>query len=78
MFNFLMSYLIRHHKAGNSEVSLQLLILLVLCQPKIHQNLHIFSQEVAISLTRVEIVADIFNKKMEPGNRMSKLKQAFI
>lgn len=68
----------KYQKAANSEVSLQLFILLVLCQPEIHRDLHIFSQELAISLTSVEIVLDIFNKKMEPKNKMSKLKQPLI
>lgn len=68
----------KHQKSGNSEVFLQLFILLVPCQPEIRRDLHVFSQEIAIFQTSVEIVVDIFNKKMEPGNRMSKLKQPLI
>lgn len=68
----------KNQKPGNGEVFLELFILLVPCQPEIHRDLHIFSQEIAISQTSVEIIVDIFNKKMEPGNRMSKLKQPLI
>lgn len=68
----------KHQKSGNSEVFLQLFILLVPCQPEIRRDLHVFSQEIAIFQTSVEIVVDVFNKKMEPGNRMSKLKQPLI
>lgn len=54
----------KQQKAGNSEPSLQIFIWLVPCQPQIH----IFSQEAAISLTSIEIVLDIFNKKIKLGN----------
>lgn len=51
---------------------------MVPCQLDTPRDLDIFSQDIAISQTSVEIVVDIFNKKMELGNRMSKLKQPLI
>lgn len=68
----------KNQKSGKSEVFFQLFILLVPCQLDTPRDLDIFSQDIAISQTSVEIVVDIFNKKMEPGNRMSKLKQPLI
>lgn len=68
----------KNQKSGKSEVFFQLFILPVPCQLDTQRDLDIFSQDIAISQTNVEIVVDIFNKKMEPGNRMSKLKQPLI
>lgn len=65
----------KHPKAGNSDVYLQLFILLVLCQPGIYGDLHTFSKELAVSLTSVEVVVDIFNKNMK---NMSKILQPLI
>lgn len=64
-----------NQKSGNSEFSVQLLVLLVPWQPEMHRDFHRFSQEIAILHTSGETVVDFFNKKMEPGNRMSEFKQ---
>lgn len=70
-----MSYLMKHQKSGNSDVYLQLFILLVLCQPAIYRDLHTFSKELAVPLISVDVVVDIFNKKMK---NMSKILQPLI
>lgn len=72
---FQMSYLMKHQKSGNSDVYLQLFILLVLCQPTIYRDLHTISKELAVPLTSVDVVVDIFNKKMK---NMSKILQPLI
>lgn len=65
----------KYQKAGNSDAYLQLFTLLVLCQPGIYGDLHTFSKELAVSLTSVEVVVDIFNKKMK---NISKILQPLI
>lgn len=65
----------KHQKSGNSDVYLQLFILLVLCQPAIYRDLRTFSKELAVPLTSVDVVVDIFNKKMK---NMSKILQPLI
>lgn len=67
----------KNQKSGNGEVFLQLVTLLVPRQPETHRDFHRVPKRGHCS-DKAEIVADTFNKKMEPGSRMSKFKQPLI